>query len=160
MKGFSSMFIYTLKASTIKFFGVVFLSIAVLVALITVIPNNSTGIEAAATNNVEAGTNEGRLDFLQQFGYEAKIEPLEVDEVIIPSSFDAVYDAYNDIQKTQGFDLQKYRGRKAVRYTYEIENYEYEGRVLANLLVYKGKVIAGDVCSLEGEGFIHGFDKP
>lgn len=154
------MFIYTLKASTIKFFGVVFLSIAVLVALITVIPDNTTGIEAAATTNIEAGTNEGRVDFLEQFGYDVNEDPLEVEEVMIPSSFDAVYDAYNDIQKSQGFDLQKYRGRKAVRYTYEIENYEYEGRVLANMIVYKGKVIAGDVCSLDGEGFIHGFEKP
>ena len=154
------MFIYTLRASTIKFFGVVFLSIAVLIALVTVIPNNTTGIEAAATNYVEAGTNEGRLDFLEIFEYDVNDEPLEVEDVVIPSSFDAVFEAYNDIQKLQGFDLQKYRGRKAVRYTYEIENYEYEGKVLANILIYKGKVIAGDVCSLDGEGFIHGFEKP
>ena len=53
---------------------------------------------------------------------------------------------------------------RAKRWTYDILNYPaYEGRsgvVQLNLLVYNGVVIGGDVCSLEKDGFIHGFDFP
>lgn len=156
------MFIYTLKASTIKFFGVVLLSVAVLVALVTVIPTNGSSgeVAAAAVDFDDVGTNVGRLDFLEQFGYDVNPEPLEIKEIMVPDEFDTVYDAYNDIQKAQGLNLMKYQGRKVTRYTYEAENYDFEGRVMANMLVYKGKVIAGDICSLDGEGFVHGFEKP
>ena len=156
------MFIYTLKASTIKFFGVVLLSVAVLVALVTVIPTagSSGDVAAAAVEFDEVGTNAGRLNFLEQFGYSVNPEPLEIKDIMVPDEFDSVYDTYNDIQKAQGLNLVKYQGRKVTRYTYEIENYDFDGRVMANILVYKGKVIAGDVCSLDGEGFVHGFDKP
>ncbi len=47
-----------------------------------------------------------------------------------------------------------------MRYTYEITNYEgYEGTVYVNLLVYRNKIVGGDVCSADASGFIHGFEK-
>ena len=78
----------------------------------------------------------------------------------IPSEFDTVYTGYNDIQKEQGLNLAKYKGKEVVRYTYSITNYEnYEGVVYINLLVYRNKIIGGDVCSADASGFIHGFAK-
>jgi hypothetical protein len=48
-----------------------------------------------------------------------------------------------------------------MRYTYEITNYEgAEGKVYANVIVYRNKVIGGDICSANANGFIHGFEKP
>ena len=48
-----------------------------------------------------------------------------------------------------------------MRYTYEITNYpNYEGKVIANILVYRGKVVGGDICSADINGFIHGFEAP
>jgi len=35
-----------------------------------------------------------------------------------------------------------------------------KGIVQANLLVFEGRVIGGDVCSLEAGGFIHCFEMP
>ena len=60
--------------------------------------------------------------------------------------------------RQQGCDLSKYAGKRCKRYTYVIENYpgQAEG-VRANILVYKNKVIGGDVCSVELDGFMHGF---
>ena len=79
----------------------------------------------------------------------------------MPSEFDRVFASYNEIQKRQGLDLTKYAGRKVMRYTYEITNYEgEEGKVYANILVYRNKVIGGDICSARVDGFIHGFEKP
>jgi len=34
-----------------------------------------------------------------------------------------------------------------------------EGKVYANILVYRNKVIGGDICSADASGFIHGFEK-
>ena len=57
-------------------------------------------------------------------------------------------------------NLSGYKKKSVRRYTYVIENYpDYEGTVYANVLVYRGKVIGGDVCSADVDGFIHGFEK-
>ena len=47
-----------------------------------------------------------------------------------------------------------------MRYTYEITNYDGEdGVVYANILIYRNRVIGGDICSADVTGFIHGFEK-
>ena len=62
------------------------------------------------------------------------------------------------MQKKQGLDLEKYKGKTAKRYSYVVTNYPGvpEG-VRANMVVYNDKIIAGDICSLELDGFMHGF---
>ncbi|HAN21021.1 MAG: hypothetical protein A2Y15_08160 [Clostridiales bacterium GWF2_36_10] len=156
------MFVYTLKASSIKFFAVILLSVAVLVTIVAVIPDFDAIGEVAAVSINYSGidTEEERQAFLKQFGYELKEAPMDVVEVSIPEKFDSVYQTYNDIQRAQGLNLNKYQGKEVTRYTYEITNYEYDGTVLATIIVYKNKIIAGDICSADGEGFMHGFEKP
>jgi hypothetical protein len=71
-----------------------------------------------------------------------------------------VFAAYNELQRTQGLDLTPYAGKTVERYTYTVTNYNgFDGTVLANLLVYRGRVIGGDVCSADTNGFLHGFSK-
>lgn len=112
----------------------------------------------AKVEKVAAKTNEQRISFLETFGWEVEGEEDEIVEVKIPQEFDDVFEKYNEIQKQQGCDLSKYAGKRCKRYTYVIENYpgQAEG-VRANILVYKNKVIGGDVCSVELDGFMHGF---
>ena len=102
------------------------------------------------------------LTFISTFGWEVEEEPDEVREVIIPAEFDDVYNNYNAIQLKQGYDLQKYAGERVKRWTYTIKNYpEYVDQecIKINVLVYKGEVIGGDVCSVRLDGFMHGFSK-
>ena len=102
------------------------------------------------------------LTFISTFGWEVDEEPDEVREVIIPAEFDDVYNNYNAIQLKQGYDLQKYAGERVKRWTYTIKNYpEYVDQecIKINILVYKGEVIGGDVCSVRLDGFMHGFSK-
>ena len=142
------MFIYTLKASSIKFFAVVLLSVVVLVTLIAVIPEYGSAGDVAVVSIQygEVKTNDDRLAFIRQFGY-------------TPVS-DAVYEKYNELQRAQGLNLKKYQGKSAMKYTYLLEEYPgYEGRVLFTMLVYKDKVIAGDVCGIDEAQFIHGFER-
>ena len=83
-----------------------------------------------------------------------------LQEESIPSEFDKIFTGYNEIQKRQGLDLSRYKKKDVVRYTYEVTNYEgEEGKVYANVIVYRNKVIGGDICSADVNGFIHGFEK-
>jgi hypothetical protein len=162
-----AMFVYSLKASTLKFFAVVCVALTALVMMITFIPSYDGGDFKYITTGNEADinyskikTNEDRIAFLKQFGWNVKENPIEEVEVTIPEKFDKVFVGYNEIQKRQGLDLSKYKGKNVTRYTYEITNYDGEsGKVYVNVIVYRNKVIGGDVCSASIGGFIHGFEK-
>lgn len=121
------------------------------------------GDSSASVNGTGLGsTNEQRIEFLKGFGWETSSEPIEIESVIIPSEFFEVYESYNEIQKQQGYDLYDFKSKEVKRYTYEIKNYPLSdpaltGTVRANLLVYNGAIIGGDVCSVALGGFMHGF---
>lgn len=163
------MFIYSVRAGTLKFVGVVCVALVALITLLAFMPAIS-GLDGTDTvdGTATSGKQSIRYDkvkdaedvaqFLAQFGWEVKAQPLEVQEVTIPSEFDRVFTDYNELQKQQGLDLTRYRRKKATRYTMEVTNYSgHEGRVLANVIVYRNRVIGGDVCSADMTGFIHGF---
>ena len=105
-------------------------------------------------------TNAERLEFIAQFGWMVGEEPCEVVETQIPEKFDEVLVEYNALQLAQGYDLQPYCGQQVKRYTYEVLNYpDHPEHIRLDLLVYDGKIIGGDVCSIELDGFMHGFAK-
>jgi hypothetical protein len=161
------MFVYSLRASTLKFFAVVCVALTALITMITFIPSYDGGELGYITtgkqekiNYDKIKTEEDRVGFLSQFGWSVKGAPVEVAEITVPSEFDKIFTGYNEIQKRQGLDLSKYKNKTVTRYTYEISNYDgAEGKVYANILVYRNKVIGGDICSADTNGFIHGFEK-
>ena len=118
--------------------------------------------QASQTHETEAPNNLARITFLKSYGWEVSEEPSEVVSVVIPQTFGDVYENYNVIQTAQGFDLSGYRGKEVRRYTYEVLNYpSQKDYIRANLLIYRGKVIGGDICSIFAEnGFMHGFAYP
>jgi len=155
------MFVYSVKSSRLKLAALILVAAAAVALLVL-----ARGHKPAAGGAIRlaAATAQERMAFLSQFGWEAAEDPLEVSEVIIPAQFDETYQRYNEIQKAQNLDLSKFAGKRVKRWTYEIKNYPgYEGKpgvVQANLLIDKGVVIGGDICSLELGGFLHGFDFP
>ena len=159
------MFFYSMRATTVKFFAVVCVALVTLITLITFVPTytdpTDTAVSKDSTINYEKiKTNDERIEFLHQFGLEVKSEPISATEVRIPSEFDKIFLEYNELQKRQGLDLTKYKNKNVMRYTYEVTNYEgYDGTVYANMIVYRSRVIGGDVCSADVTGFIHGFEK-
>ncbi len=153
------MFIYALRATTLKLFGIVLLAAILLVSLAVMIPVYGNEPLATATEEKEINyskikTNDDRLNFLKQFGWEVQETP-EEEEVRMPSEFDRVFASYNEIQKRQGLDLTKYAGRKVMRYTYKLTNWQDSGKdVYATVIVYKNRVIGGDLCCPGREGFV------
>lgn len=105
----------------------------------------------------EGGDNTARLAFLSSYGWTAEEEPVETAEVAIPAAFGEVYEAYNALQLSQGFDLIPYKGRMAARYTYHITNYPDQPEMRANLLVCDGQIIGGDLSLPQIDGFICNF---
>ena len=157
------MFIYSMRARTLKFFGLICLCLVVVIVGITFVPGyvKASAAPAGEINYGKIKTEQDRINFLKQFGWEIKGEAIESESVTIPAEFDKIFGGYNEIQKRQGLDLARYKGKEMMRYTYEISNYpNYDGKVMANLLVYRGKVVGGDICSADVKGFIHGFEGP
>ena len=157
------MFIYSMRASTLKFFGVVSVALVALIVLIAFVPAydaESATLETVSYRYDKVKNDDDVERFLEQFGWQVGAQPDETAEVVIPAEFDKIFAAYNEIQKQQGLNLSGYKRRTVKRYTYAIENYpDYEGTVYANVLVYRGRVIGGDICSADVDGFIHGFEK-
>ena len=73
----------------------------------------------------------------------------------LPFEFDMVYNNYNEIQKDAGFDLSCYKGKKCTMYTYELTNHPF-GKCNANIIVYNGEIIGGDISSVNLDGFMTG----
>ncbi len=161
------MFVYTLKANTLKFFSIIGIALIALISLIVFVPRYDIATTGAIQKETEhirydkIKNNADRIAFLAQFGWECSESATEEVTMTIPKEFDKIMKTYNEVQKQQGLDLEKYKGKDVIRYTYEITNYPgAEGKVIANLIICKNRVIGGDICSADVNGFIHGFAKP
>ena len=154
------MFVYTMKASGLKFFTVVAISVAVLITTIGILPSVSASVDVAnvSTDYKNISTEEEMVDFLSKCGYEVEPMPTQVIEVKIPNNFNSIYEKYNEIQRAQGLNLKRYAGKDATVYVFKVTNYDYDGEVFATVYIRNGRIIAGDICSKDGDGFIHGFE--
>lgn len=156
------MFVYSVNKKQIKLAVVVIALIMMCIMLAFLTKQSVETVKLNSTNPVAGNENE-RIAYLAQFGWSVDNEPVEIKEIIIPAEFDEVYEKYNAIQLEQGFDLNNYKLQRVKKWTYKINNYPgYEGRdcIRATLLISDGKVIGGDVCSVELNGFMHGFVNP
>ena len=161
------MFVYSVKANTLKLAGITIGALGVLIALIFLLPSytpQTTAVIAKKTAEYKYDkirTNDDRVKFLEQFGWTVDAAPVEEVTMRLPDEFDKVLASYNELQKQGGLDLSKYRGKEVTRYTYKVTNYPgYDGSVTANVIVYRNRVIGGDVCSSDVSGFIGTFEYP
>ena len=112
------------------------------------------------TTTVNLSSNDARVDYLNALGWEVHAAPAESGQVRIPKESSEVYDRYNDLQKKQGFDLRQYAGKTVQRYVYKVTNYPNATEpVYATLLIYKNKVIGGDIVNTAPTGAIQGLQK-
>lgn len=116
---------------------------------------------AALTGDLTAKTNEDRLAFFQSLGWSVSPDPVSVEELLIPDTLDETYGQYLALQESQGFDLAKYQGKRVKRYAYAVTNYPDSAQdVQASILVYRGKIIAGDLSGAGVNGFLRGLEYP
>lgn len=157
------MFVVSVKSDKAIKIAVCFLLVCALSigGIIYVAKENALPASNMGGVSMRAETHEERIAFFSQFGWEIDENPTQVKEVIIPEEFDETYEMYNDIQRQQNLDLEKYKGARVKMWSYDILNYPgYEntdGIIRGNILVYEGIVIGGDICSNELGGFMHTF---
>ena len=120
------MFIYSVKASNLKYLAVMALCAVAIVSCVLLIPDNTAesytvgAAERTAGDFKNVKSNDDRVEFLESYGWEIDPNAVEIVEVVIPSEFDDVYEEYNVIQKNEGLDLEKYSGKSVKRYSYTV----------------------------------------
>ena len=130
---------------------------AVIIALLLLFGG---GAEAQTTSAPAVTNNDARVGFLKGFGWEVTNSPAESSQVRIPENTSEVFDRYNRLQKSQGYDLSQYAGKNVMRYVYKVNNFpDATDPVYATVLVYKNQVIGGDITDTSAGGKVQGFKK-
>lgn len=160
------MFVISVSKNKIKksvFVGSLVIVLSFFLVLVLKCINDSQHLNVMNENAPVAVTERDILSFISGYGWQVDDEPVEVREVIIPESFDEVYNNYNKIQLEQGFNLEKYSGQRVKKWTYIIRNYPEtspnDDFIRINILVKDEVIIGGDVSSVKLDGFMHGFSK-
>ena len=154
-----NVFIWTAKINRKKV-AAVFAAAVVLCASAFAVAARA-GLTASATASVSPKgikTEEDRVGYLQEWGWQVSPQAVMVEELQMPEEFGESYTDYLALESQQGFDLTKYAGKRVKRYTYEVLNYPTgEEGVIAHLILYKNTVIGGEVM---GGNFLHGLAMP
>ena len=153
------MFVMTLKFSRKKAVFIVIMAALVLIGVIMLIGAHSKRAELLSMNEKTVTTvksEKDRVRYLSQYGWEVESPALTHDTVVIPRTFSDVFEDYNALQLSQGFDLGQYCGLEAEMYTYRVTNSDEKGDVIAQLYVRNNAVIGGDVHSTALDGFMVG----
>ena len=126
---------------------------ALIVAIVLLFGGSKTQTTAAPVTN-----NDARVSFLAGFGWDITNSPTESSQVRIPENTTEVFERYNNLQKSQGYDLTTYAGKNVMRYVYKVNNYPNATEpVYATVLVYKNQVIGGDITDTAAGGKVQGF---
>ena len=158
------MFIYTVKFDRKKAAFCVVMAALVIIGVILLLGAFQKRAAAAPAGetagkpvSVSVRNEKGRVAYLAGNGWQVASPAESEGTVVIPRSFSAVFDDYNELQKRQGFDLSQYCGMEVTMYTYRVTNPEYAGdEVMAVLYVLNNRVIGGDVHSTALNGFMVG----
>lgn len=93
-------------------------------------------------------------EYVTRLGWSVDEKPIDTATITLPPEFDDVYGQYNEIQKEAGFNLTEYMGKTVMRYTFAVKNFEGAEGVRANVLVYNGEIIGGDIMTVALDGFM------
>lgn len=104
---------------------------------------------AAANPPVNAKTNSERVAFIKSLGLNPDDSNYDNKSVTIPVKFSSVYKNYNALQKQVGYNLENYKGARVTVYTYPVGKIKPDNsdEYYVNLMVYKGRIIGGDISS-------------
>ena len=150
------MFIYSVRAGTLKLFALILAVVAVLLT-VTALDNNTAVYASVGDRTINYGgmkTEDDRVAFIESFGLKINRDSVKSEVFSIPDELGRILLGYNELQKTQGLDVSKYTGKRVTRYCYEVTNYDYDGAVFVNLIIYRNRIIACDISSGDPDGFV------
>ncbi len=147
------MKIYTFRLTKGHIVAAILAVAALIAALILLLPGGESR-QTGGTVTIREPAD--CAEYLRQLGYETDPDTADSRTVMIPKEFDAVYEAYNALQKECGFDLTRYAGKRVELITLKITNWPEEEEVLADVLVYKKRVVGGAIYTASVDGFMQG----
>ena len=151
------MFVMTAKVNLRKIL-IILAAAAVLIIGLVVIFGGSN--ESVTTGAATVSGNDARVSFLKSLGWDVSASPTQSSQIRIPQEQTTLYQRYNDLQKSLGYDLSPYAGKAVMRYVYKVNNYPGATEpVYATLLVYKNQVIGGDITDTSSKGVMQGLAK-
>ena len=149
------MMVMTAKVNMKKILAILAAVAGLIIALVLLLQGGSEETVATATGAIS--NNDARVQFLTSCGWEVSTSPAESSQVRIPEESTEVFDRYNALQKSQGYDLSPFAGKTVMRYVYKINNYpDATEPVYATLLIHKNQIIGGDVTDTSAQGRIQG----
>ncbi len=152
------MMVMTAKVDIKKIIVVLAVIAVLLIGIIALAGEGNT--QTAATSTAAVTGNDDRINFLTELGWEVSTSPTESSQVRIPQNNSDVFERYNSLQLSQGYDLTPYMGKNVMRYVYKVENYPNATEpVYATLLIYKNQIIGGDITDTAAKGLIQGLKK-
>jgi len=152
------MMVMTAKVDIKKTLVLLAAAAGVILAAILLLGGGNTDTATAAP---ALSGNDARVKFLTDFGWDVTTSPVESSQVKIPAESTQVFDRYNALQKSQGYDLSQFAGKNVMRYVYKVNNYPGAVEpVYATLLVHKNQIIGGDVTDTSAKGHIRPFKMP
>jgi len=152
------MFVCTIKFDKKKALFVIAMAALIIFGIIMLLGIDRGG-DSTPTQSKKANSDDRRVEYLSSLGWQVETPAISVENVLIPKSFSDVFNKYNELQQSQGFDLSRYAGKEVELYTYKVTNHESDDMVLAEIYVYKGEVIGGDIHSSALDGFMTGLKK-
>ena len=151
------MMVMTAKVNIKKVLITLAAAAGVILALILLLGGGNSSQPTAAPSM--AG-NDGRVQFLQNLGWQVNASPTESGQVRIPKEQNEIFTRYNELQKSAGYDLSQHTGKTVTRYVYKVTNFPGATEpVYATLLVYKGQVIGGDITDTAAKGTMQALTK-
>ena len=152
------MMVMTAKVDMKKVIAILAAVAALIIGLIALLGEDAGS--AATSASTAVSTNDDRVKFLTDLGWEVTTSPAETSQVRIPQEQSEVFDRYNALQKSQGYDRSAYAGKNVMRYVYKIENYPGATEpVYATLLICKNQIIGGDITDTAANGMIQPLKK-
>ena len=154
------MMVMTAKVDIRKVILILAAIAGILIGLILLLRGGAEEPAAATAAPAAVTDNDGRVQFLAELGWDVDAAPTESSQVKIPAEQTQVYERYNTLQKSQGYDLTPYAGNTVMRYVYKVNNFPNATEpVYATLLIYKNQIIGGDITDTGAKGVIQGFQK-
>lgn len=108
----------------------------------------------SASSAISGSDDAERCAYLSSLGWEVEEAPIETLSISLPEPLAEPYLSYNEMQKLQGFDLSPLAGKTLTRCTYRVNNHPTLEPCQANLYIYEGEIVAGDIMCTGKNGFI------
>ena len=151
------MLVMTAKVDKKKIVMILAGIVAIIAALVLLFGGSGNNTPTVST----VSSNEDRVQFLASFGWDVAKTPVQTSQVRIPAEESEIFERYNALQKSMGYDLSEFAGKTVMRYVYTVKNYPGATEpVYATILISNNQVIGGDVTDTAASGVVRGFTMP